>query len=85
MNQPINSNLEAMRNIDIRSVDATTLVDIRNVKINTSLPQQERILDFISQIKNPYLYKCGKMVVKVSFAETEVTIEDKLESYLLSL
>ena len=78
-------NLTAMRNADIRTADPSSLVDIRDVKVNSALPQRERILDFIRQVKNPYLYKCGKMVVKVSFAETEATLEDKLESYLLSL
>ena len=77
--------LEAMSHVDIRTVDPTTLVDIRDVKVNSGLPKRERILDFIRQVQNPYCYKCGKMVVKVSFAETEATIEDKLESYLLSL
>ncbi len=78
-------NLNAMRDVDIRTVDPAALVDIRDVKVNAALPKRERISDFIRQIKNPYCYKCGKMVVKVSFAETEATLEDKLESYLLSL
>jgi hypothetical protein len=77
--------LTAMRGADIRTADPAALTDIRDVNVNTALPQKERILDFIRQVKNPYLYKCGKMVVKVSFAETEATLEDKLESYLLSL
>jgi len=77
--------LNAMRDVDIQTVDPATLADIREVKVNTALPKRERILDFIRQVKNPYCYKCGKMVVKVSFADTEATLEDKLESYLLSL
>jgi len=77
--------IETLKNTDIRTVDADTLVDIRDVRVNADLPKQERLLDFISQIKNPYCYKCGKAVVKVSFAETEATLEDRLESYLLSL
>jgi len=78
-------NLNSMRDIDIRTADPDALVDIRDIKIDTTLPKRERISDFIRQVKNPYLYKCGKAVVKVSFAETEATLEDKLESYLLSL
>lgn len=78
-------NLAAMRDMDIRAVNPDTLADIRDVQVNTALPKQERLLDFVRQVKNPYLYKCGKMVVKVSFAQTEATLEDKLESYLLSL
>ena len=85
MNQTTIPNFEAMRSIDIQTVNPDTLADIRDVKVNTALPQRERIYDFIRQVKNPYLYKCGKIVVKVSFAETEATLEDKLESYLLSL
>jgi len=76
---------EAMRNIDVRTVDIETLVDIRDVTINTELPQQERMLDFIRQIKNPYLYRCGKTVVKVSYSDTDATLEDRLESYIMSL
>ena len=85
MNQAASLDFETMRSVDIRTVNPDTLADIRDVKVNTALPQRERIFDFIRQVKNPYLYKCGKMVVKVSFAETESTLEDKLENYLLNL
>lgn len=77
--------LEAMKAVDVRTVDPSTLVDINDVKINADLPKNERILDFIRQIKNPYCFKCGKIVVKASFADTDVTVEDALENYLLSL
>lgn len=77
--------LEAMKNVDVKTVDPSTLVDVDQVKVNTELSQKERLIDYIRQIKNPYCFKVGKMIVKLSFAETEATLEDKLESYLLSL
>ena len=77
--------LNAMKNVDIRTVDPDTLVDICDVKIDKNLPQSERIRDFIRQIKNPYCYKCGKAIVKVSFSDTTATLEDRLEHYLKSL
>jgi len=76
---------QEMRDIDIRSVDVGLLVDIKDVQINTSLPRDDRVLDFLEQIKNPYCFKVGKAAVKVSFADTEATVEDCLERYLLSL
>ena len=76
---------QEMRDIDIRSVDVGLLVDIKDVQINTSLSRDERVLDFLEQIKNPYCFKVGKAAVKVSFADTEATVEDCLERYLLSL
>ena len=36
------------------------------------------------QIGNPYCYRHGKYVVKVSFTETDVTLEDILLSYIRS-
>lgn len=75
-------NLKAMRNVDVRTVDPATLRDIRDVEINTELPKEERILDFIRQIGNPYCYRHGKYVVKVSYADTDVTLEQRLLSYM---
>lgn len=77
--------LEEMSRIDIRTVDPDTLVDIRNVKINHELPKEERILDYIRQIKNPYCFKHGKIIVKVNFSDTQDTFEQKFESYLRSV
>ncbi len=60
------------------------LVDIRDVKINPALPKEERQKTYLKQIKNPYLYRCGDMVVRISFANTNVALEDRLKQYLLS-
>jgi hypothetical protein len=74
-----------MRDTDVKTVDPATLVDYSDVTVNTSLPKEERLLDYIEQIKNPYCFKHGKTIVKISFADTEATMEDRLEKYLLSL
>lgn len=80
-----NLSLEQMKNTDVRLVDPSILVDIRDVSVNIDLPKDERMLDYLDQIKNPYCFKCGKTVVKVSFTDTRATIEDQLEKYLLAL
>lgn len=77
--------LSQMRNVDIRTVDRDTLADITEVHIDGKLPRKERFADFIRQIRNPYCYRCGKAVVKVSFADTDATLEDRLEHYLKTL
>jgi len=76
--------LETMKNVDIRTVNPATLRDIRDVKVNTALPKAERIQDFIRQIGNPYCYRHGKYIVKVSFIETDVTLEDRMLAYIRS-
>ena len=77
--------LAKLKQVDIRTVDRDSLVDIRDVHLDTSLPREQRFLDFLRQIHNPYCYRCGKMIVKVSFADTDVTLEERLEHYLSSL
>ena len=37
-----------------------TLVDIRDVSVNKELSRDERIAEFVQQIKNPYHFKCGR-------------------------
>jgi hypothetical protein len=81
----MNISIDELKNVDIRTVDPDTLVDLRDVIINQDLTREERMIDFIKQIKNPFCYKNGKAIIKTSYADTEATLEDKLESYFLSL
>lgn len=76
--------IKAMRDVDIRTVDPEMLRDIRDVQVHADLPKKERILDFIQQIGNPYCYRHGKYVVKISFTDTDVTLEQRMLSYIRS-
>ena len=76
--------ITAMKNVNLATIDRDELVDIRDVKVNTSLPKRERAIDFIRQIGNPYCYRHGKYVVKVGFSDTEVSLEERLAGYILS-
>ena len=72
---------EKMKNVDIRTVDKSTLTDIRDIKINTTKPVQERIKSYIEQVKNPYCLIVDGMVVKMTFANTEKTMNDRIKEY----
>ena len=74
--------LEEMREVDVRTVQREDQVDIRDVEIDPELPREERIKSFVRQIGNPYCFKVGNVVVKTSFADTDVTLDDRLEHYL---
>lgn len=74
--------VDEMKNVDIRTVDREELVDIRDVSIDRTLPKEERVRSFVQQIKNPYCFRCGDVIVKTSFANTETTLEDCIEHYL---
>ena len=81
----MSQSIDILKSVDIRTVDPATLVDIRDVVINLDLPIEERLIDFVQQIKNPYCYKYKKALIKVEHEDTEASLEDKLESYFMSL
>lgn len=67
------------------SVSSDQLVDIRDVKIDRSLPSEDRIKSFVEQIKNPYHFKVGSTVVRVAFADTKNTITDNFLNMIASM
>jgi len=68
----------------IYSINIDELADIQDVRIDMSLSKEERMESYLRQIKNPYCYRCGDMIVRVSFADTDATLEDRIRQYLLS-
>ena len=68
--------IKEMQNIDIREAKLDDLVDIRTVEIDRNLSKEERIKQYVRQIKNPYFYKVGDVVVKLGFAENGPSITD---------
>lgn len=76
---------EAMQSVDIRTVDPAGLIDIKNTKADPDKPLSERMADFIRQIRNPYCFRCGDTIVKVSYSDTEVTMEERMEGFFRAL
>lgn len=60
--------LADMRQQNIKEVNADDLVDIRTVSVDTSLPPEQRMMNYLEQVKNPYLFRCGDAVVSVRFS-----------------
>lgn len=62
-----------------------SLVDIRDVKIDRSTSVEDRMKSYVEQIKNPYMFKVGNTVVRVSYANTQATINDNFVNLLASM
>ena len=60
----------------------TELVDIRDVRVDKTLPRQERIESFIRQIKDPYHFRCGEYIIHVKCANNGATLENRLHGIL---
>ena len=62
-----------------------SLVDIREVKIDRSLPIEERVKSYVEQVKNPYMFKVGTTVVRVSYADTNRTMNDNFVNMIAAM
>ena len=62
-----------------------SLVDIRSVKIDPAQSVEERMRSYVEQIRNPYMFKVGGTVVRVSHANTQSTINDNFVNLLSSI
>ena len=78
-------NSENLKNVNLKTVDRSTLVDRSRIRLNPNLSHQDRLRDYVRQIKNPYCYLDGKTVVKITFSETETTLEDCIVHYIRGL
>ena len=59
-----------------------SLVDIRDVKIDRSHPVEERMKSYVEQIKNPYMFKVGNTIVRVSYKEDGPSFQEVFNQML---
>ena len=64
------------------TIDSSLLVDISTIQVDSSLPREFRIAEFIRQIKNPYHFKCGKFTIRTKYAKNGLTLEDCLRQMM---
>ena len=77
--------VEEMKNVDIRTVDPETLVDVTKIEIDESLPKEERFREFIRQVKNPYCFRLGDVIVKNTYSGDGVTLKERFEQFVRTL
>lgn len=77
--------LEEMAAVDIRTVDISTLTDLRDIEIDTSLPVEKKLEAFAGKTNNVYVNRIGDYVIKVRFQKEGASIDDKMTEYLQRL
>ncbi len=74
-----------MEKDETRLVDRSVLKDIKDVVIDTTKPCADRVKNYIEQIGNPYCYLDDGVVVQIGYADTAVSLQDRLVSYAGSI
>lgn len=77
--------IEDMKNIDVRSVSPDSLVDVTKIEFDDSLPLMERAEKFVKQVRNPYCFRVGDMVVKNVYSSDGISLKDRFEQFARTL
>ena len=77
--------IEKYRDMDLNDVNLDDIPDIKSIKIDKRKPKEERMLDFLSQVENPYVFKINGHLVQIRFSDTNKTAEDCLTNVLKNL
>lgn len=76
--------LQRLSQLDFTDIDETQLVDIRDIHIDPTLPAQERLSYFIEEVQNPYMFRVGKVPVRVAFTPTGKPLDIVLKNHVLN-
>lgn len=79
------NDITSMKDVDIRSVDKSNLVDLEIIQIDSSKPVQERIQSFLQQIQNPYCFRIGEVAVKVNYRSEGPSFQQNFEDVLRNM
>lgn len=77
--------LEKCRNVNINEVDANDIEDISNINISKRKSSKDRILDFLNNTSNPYIFKVNGKLVKIEFSNNNKTAESCITNIIKSI
>ena len=77
--------IERCKNMKLSDVSLDDVDEISSIKIDRRKSSNERILDFLTKTKNPYIFKVNNTLVRISFSNNERTADNCLTSVLKNL
>ena len=84
--EELEEKLNICRNMKLEDVSLEDVDEISSIKIDRRKPSNERILDFIAKVKNPYIFKVNGKLVRISFSKnTDLTADGCLTKVLENL
>ena len=83
--EKIKDKLKMFENMSLADIDINDVDELTNIKINKKKSSNERILDFLNEVKNPYVFKMNGKLVRISFSNTDRTADDCLTRVLEKL
>lgn len=71
--------------IEVNEVNKDDVDELSDIKISRKKCKEEKILDFISKTKNPYVFKINGKLVKLEFTDNGTNAEDAIMGVIKSI
>ncbi len=86
------NNYEKIRNkllkyekVSLDEVNVNDVDELTKIRINKRKSSNERMLAFLNEVKNPYIFKVNGKLVRIRFSDTNKTADDCLTNVLNKL
>ena len=83
--EELKNKLETCKDIKLSDVSINDVDDLESIKIDKRKSRDERILDFLNKVKNPYIFKIKGKLVRIRFTENGKNADDCLTGVLKNL
>lgn len=83
--EKLKEKLKKYENIPLSEININDVDEITDIKINKRKSSNDRILDFLNTVKNPYVFKHNGRLVRIGFADTSITADECLTNVLKNL
>ena len=77
--------LKRCKYIEVNEVNKDDVDELSDIKISRKKSKKDKILDFISKTKNPYVFKINGKLVKLEFTDNGTNAEDAITNVIKCL
>ena len=77
--------LKKCKDIGLIEINTDEAYNLNEIKISRRKSKEEKILDFISKTKNPYIFKVNGKLVKLEFTDNGTNAENAIMNVIKSL
>ena len=83
--QELEEKLNRCKNMKLENITLDDVDELGSIKIDRRKSSNERILDFLTKVKNPYIFKVNGRLVRMRFSENGPTADECLINMLENL
>lgn len=83
--EELEEKIKRCKYIKVNETNIDYVDELSRIKISRKRSKEEKILDFISKTKNPYIFKVNGKLVKLEFTDNGTNAEDAIINVIKSI